>query len=105
MSVYITREMVQRAAYEHKAGENQSVFGPVMRHLSRLWRQRRAIAALEALDDRMLWDIGIRRSEIRRAVRHPQGRSANGKKAVAMARPDHRAPQGASMAGQGIASA
>ncbi|MFX0543283.1 DUF1127 domain-containing protein [Roseovarius sp. S4756] len=105
MSVYITREMVQRAAYEHKTGENQSVFGPVIRHLSRLWRQRRAIAALEALDDRMLWDIGIRRSEIRRAVRHPRGRPADGTRPVAMASPEHQAPQGASMAGQGIASA
>ena len=34
----------------------------------RKWRRRKMIASLCALDDRILWDIGIHRSEIERAV-------------------------------------
>jgi uncharacterized protein YjiS (DUF1127 family) len=34
------------------------------------WRAKQAIAALQALDERMLKDIGIERSEIESVVRH-----------------------------------
>ena len=40
------------------------------RHLAAERRQRRAIRALERLDDRMLKDIGVRRCEIEFAVRN-----------------------------------
>ena len=32
------------------------------------WQRRKMIAALEALDDRTLFDIGVHRGEIRRVV-------------------------------------
>ncbi|RKF14766.1 DUF1127 domain-containing protein [Roseovarius spongiae] len=40
-----------------------------LRAATRRWRQRRMTAALNALDDRMLRDIGLIRADIPRAVR------------------------------------
>ena len=72
MSVYITRDMVRRASYADRHYGEQSILAPFARFLSRAWRQRRAIAALEALDDHMLRDIGLERADIREAVRDSQ---------------------------------
>jgi uncharacterized protein YjiS (DUF1127 family) len=36
-----------------------------------LWNRKRAVATLQALDDRSLKDIGIARSEIWHLVNHP----------------------------------
>ena len=43
-------------------------------------RQRRAVAALEGLSDRMLADIGLERCDIARVVRH--GRDATDRRAL-----------------------
>ena len=42
------------------------------RHVSDEWIVKRAIAELQALDNRMLQDIGLTRSEIESCVRHGQ---------------------------------
>jgi uncharacterized protein YjiS (DUF1127 family) len=44
----------------------------VARAADRAWCESRAIRAMEALDDRMLRDIGIVRSEIPYRVRRPR---------------------------------
>lgn len=66
MSVYITRRMlgvpVQKPERQEQAGK-----GPLRRLVAkaaRNWKRSRMIAALNALDDRTLWDIGIDRSGI-----------------------------------------
>lgn len=68
MSVYITREMLHEAAYENKRDETFGLMGQLGRSVARWWQRRRAIAELEAMDDMLLRDMGIYRSEIRRAV-------------------------------------
>ena len=42
------------------------------RHVSEEWIVKRAIAELQGLDDHMLQDIGLTRSEIESYVRHGQ---------------------------------
>jgi uncharacterized protein YjiS (DUF1127 family) len=49
------------AAYEAVAG----IFGQVVRAVKVRARERSAVEALSTLDDRILNDIGVRRSEIR----------------------------------------
>ena len=43
-----------------------------VRHVSEEWIVKRAIAELQGLDDHMLRDIGLTRSEIESCVRHGQ---------------------------------
>jgi uncharacterized protein YjiS (DUF1127 family) len=43
-----------------------------VRHVSEEWIVKRAIAELQGLDDHMLQDIGLTRSEIESCVRHGQ---------------------------------
>jgi uncharacterized protein YjiS (DUF1127 family) len=43
-----------------------------VRHVSEEWIVKRAIAELQGLDDHMLRDIGLSRSEIESYVRHGQ---------------------------------
>lgn len=68
MSVYITREMLNHAAYENRDEKDVSVIAQLGRSLARRRQRRKAIAELEAMDDVLLRDIAIDRSEIRRAV-------------------------------------
>ncbi|MCB1311448.1 MAG: DUF1127 domain-containing protein [Sedimentitalea sp.] len=68
MSIYITRQMIASAS-DNRGGDEGSdfvrrLFGPAIRK----WRRRKMIAALEALDDRSLRDIGIYRGDIPRVV-------------------------------------
>lgn len=61
----------------------QSTARAILHRLARFWHIRRAIRELEALDDHLLRDIGLRRSEIVDAV---QGRSPTGHTGQAVAR-------------------
>ena len=45
------------------------------RHATEEWIVKRAIAELQGLDDHMLRDIGLTRSEIKSCVRHGQRNS------------------------------
>lgn len=105
MSVYITREMVRRAAHEHKRDKPYSLFGSMARSLARKWQRRKAIAQLEAMDDYLLKDIGINRSDIRRVVNEPYGRHPTPARPASAIRPDDHRPEGTTLAGAGIAPA
>jgi uncharacterized protein YjiS (DUF1127 family) len=47
-------------------------FRSALARLAEHWRRQRAIAQLQALDDRMLRDIGLPRCEIWYRVHHPR---------------------------------
>lgn len=63
MSVYFKSQAVAAAT-----PESIGIIKRWLRASFRKWHRRKMIASLSALDDRTLWDIGIHRSEIERAV-------------------------------------
>lgn len=73
----VRRELMDRQAIEHQARVHRAqVIGEMIgsgiaslwSHIRTALRRRAAVAELNALDDRMLADIGLSRSEIRAAV-------------------------------------
>lgn len=68
MSIYITRQMLDPNFQTQKASERFGILRQWSRSVVRKWRRRKLIAALEALDDRLLRDIGIYRGDIKRRV-------------------------------------
>lgn len=68
MSIYITRKMVRSASEMRGADESKGLFRRMLDAGIRSRQRRRMIAALEALDDRILRDIGINRGDIPRVV-------------------------------------
>ncbi|WP_322989396.1 DUF1127 domain-containing protein [Hoeflea sp.] len=68
MSIYITRHMLNPEMFPLKADQRPGVLRRWMQSLVRRWRRRKMIMALEAMDDRLLRDIGINRADIKRAV-------------------------------------
>lgn len=68
MSIYITRQMIDPAFDKRGRDENKGFFRRLFRSATRQWQRRRMIAALQAMDDRLLRDIGIDRADIPRIV-------------------------------------
>lgn len=58
----------RQAAVHRRSSKDDSPVRRWFNVATRPWRRRRMIAALEALDTRLLNDIGLRREEIRRIV-------------------------------------
>lgn len=67
MSTYINRQMLNPApgGLTDKA---DGLFQRSLAGIARNWRRRKMTAALAAMDDRLLRDIGIYREDIRRVV-------------------------------------
>lgn len=68
MSVYITPRMFSPADIAREGDSPASRFRRKFQTAVRNWKRRKMIAALQALNDRTLRDIGIDRSEIARVV-------------------------------------
>jgi len=68
MSIYITRHMVQPVSENRGADASKGRFRRWLDAGIRKWQRRKMIATLEALDDRVLRDIGIYRGDIQRVV-------------------------------------
>lgn len=69
MSIYLTRQMIGPSARcRGAANDKGGLLRRWLRAAARRRRQRRTIATLQGLDDRMLADIGLRRSDIPGAV-------------------------------------
>lgn len=60
------------SAHSGSVRRYREAFARVVRHVSEEWIVKRAIAELQGLDDHMLRDIGLTRSEIESYVRHGQ---------------------------------
>ena len=68
MSGYLTRKMLGPASRRNVVNGDANLFRRWMISAMRQWQRRRMIKALEAMDDRLLRDIGIDRSDIDRVV-------------------------------------
>ncbi|RKF13624.1 DUF1127 domain-containing protein [Roseovarius spongiae] len=60
--------MLHDTAHENERDDTVGLIGQFGRFLARRRQRRRAIAELEAMDDMLLRDMGIYRSDIRRVV-------------------------------------
>lgn len=69
MSIYLTPQMLNPDFKPQKPGERFAIFRRWSQVLVRKWRRRNMIAALDALDDRLLRDIGINRGDIKHLVK------------------------------------
>ena len=58
----------RHASAQRRPSRLQLSIWPWLQAAGRRWKQRKMIAALEALDDRLLDDIGLARGDIRKAV-------------------------------------
>ncbi|WP_372520432.1 DUF1127 domain-containing protein [Limimaricola soesokkakensis] len=68
MSIYITRKMIDSSVQKSRNQMNGSIFSVLFRWAIRQLRRRSMMADLQALDDKMLDDIGIHRADIPRLV-------------------------------------
>ena len=68
MSIYITRQMIDPASGKPAGSKSIGLLRRMFRRAVRNWQRRKMIAKLEAMDDRLLRDIGLHRGEIRRLV-------------------------------------
>ncbi|WP_370363027.1 DUF1127 domain-containing protein [Limimaricola litoreus] len=68
MSIYITREMIDTSIRKSKTQMNGSIFTVLFRWVRKQLQRRRMIFDLQAMDDKMLDDIGIHRADIPRLV-------------------------------------
>ncbi len=57
-------------AFARKTTRLTDAIGRALRSAARNWKRRKMIAALDALDDRTLQEIGVHRAEIGRLWRH-----------------------------------
>jgi uncharacterized protein YjiS (DUF1127 family) len=64
---YVSPSLAHRGAIRKRL-KVARIFNRWLGGVARKWERQRTIAALEALNDRLLLDIGIRRSEIRQVV-------------------------------------
>ena len=68
MPIDITRKMQGRSSHRRSGNEGSGIFHWLLRAPIKQWQRRKMIAALEALDDWVLRDIGIHREDIPRLV-------------------------------------
>ncbi|MDF1609328.1 DUF1127 domain-containing protein [Hoeflea sp. YIM 152468] len=69
MSIYLTRQMLDPNFKPQEPRARLAIFRRLFRLVLRRWRRRKMIAALDALDDRLLRDIGIYRGDIKHLVK------------------------------------
>lgn len=65
---YLTQSRMNTLVARINREESGGLFRRWLSAISRQWRRRSMIAALESLDDRLLRDIGLHRSDIPRVV-------------------------------------
>ena len=68
MSVYITREMLWQSENESKHSNAGNILDRLVRSVARKLKRNRTMAALRALSDWELQDIGLNREDIPRVV-------------------------------------
>lgn len=68
MSANLTMETITPIERRNIVKKNSSLFHRVMTSITRQWKRGRMIKELEAMDDRLLRDIGIERGDIERVV-------------------------------------
>lgn len=68
MHPYLAKYLLDPKSPREAAGEPHRLFRRWFAAAHRRWQRRRMIAALQAMDDRLLRDIGIHRGEIGRVV-------------------------------------
>lgn len=68
MSVHVKHRLPGRAVPSASNARISSIILRWWQNAVQNWQRRKMIAALEALDDRTLLDIGVHRGEIRRVV-------------------------------------
>lgn len=68
MSIYLTPQMLNPDFRPLQASQRFDIIHRVSQSVVRKWRRRKLIATLEALDDRLLRDIGIVRGDIKHLV-------------------------------------
>ncbi|QIE55846.1 DUF1127 domain-containing protein [Pikeienuella piscinae] len=64
MSIYLTRRMIDPSTPRSAADPERGLLSRLRHAAARRRRRRRTLATLHGLDDRMLADIGLRRSDI-----------------------------------------
>ncbi len=68
MHPYITKRMLDQTPPHKSEPKRNGLFRKWMVLAKQQWQRRKMIAALEAMDDRLLRDIGIYRGDIKRVV-------------------------------------
>lgn len=62
---------LEKTMFEHDNRRPRSALGRLLLRGLRRWQRQRAMDELQAMDDRDLWDIGLTRNDIPRAVEGP----------------------------------
>ncbi|WP_324754189.1 DUF1127 domain-containing protein [Roseovarius sp. Pro17] len=68
MSIYLTKQMIDPAMSRSQSNDDTGLFPRWILAITQQWRRRKMITALQELDDRMLADIGLHRSDIPRVA-------------------------------------
>lgn len=92
MSTHIARHVLNPSSCNHRVDQRRGPLHTLVRAVIRNHRRRQMVRTLQALDDRLLRDIGIPRSDIYRVVSDADAHQHERRPAVATAPDMEQAP-------------